>query len=634
MVGMVNKFINIFWNICEKPVRFNSRTKYDLELDSYLVNYSGDECIIEKLSTNLRRIRMESIGLFEEVKEKNKDDIENFLKVEFARKCSAYEKKRRKNKDLPTIEEIFTKVDLTLLLQLSIFDIVDKYLLALEMKEQEPLSPIDYYPEARKLNRHFIIHVGGTNTGKTYHSIKRLKEVWSGVYLGPLRLLAFEVQENLMSAGVKCSMVTGEERKIIQGANHISSTVEMLNLKEHYDVAVIDECQMIADKWRGGHWVKAILGVLSEEVHLCTAPEALDLLKELIELCEDTYEVVEHKRTVPLVFKGLSKNFDFKKDVRKGDALVVFSRKSVLRLAAELENAGKKASVIYGALPYDTRKLQMERFLNGETEVVVATDAIGMGLNLPIKRIIFMEGDKFDGETRRRLEPEEIKQIAGRAGRMGMYDIGIVSSFECKDLIKESLNFEIPQIRQCYLNFPEKLLDLNADIESILQRWYAQNTNSFFYKQEISELMTSLEYLKKLDMSKYEKHQVCTIAFDEDIQDLRNLWYHYCQQYLNGEPLDKPEVVDKDLFKMEISYKALDLYYGFAQKMHLPFDEDWVYYTKLDLSYRINQEILKTLKTNHKKCRRCGRNLPWNFTFNICQECFDALNKKRNKFYS
>ena len=245
-----------------------------------------------------------------------------------------------------------------------------------------------------------------------------------------------------------------------------------------------------------------------------------------------------------------------------------------------------------------------------------------------------MEGDKFDGETRRRLEPEEIKQIAGRAGRMGMYDIGIVSSFECKDLIKESLNFEIPQIRQCYLNFPEKLLDLNADIESILQRWYAQNTNSFFYKQEISELMTSLEYLKKLDMSKYEKYQVCTIAFDEDIQDLRNLWYHYCQQYLNGESLDKPEVVDKDLFKMEISYKALDLYYGFAQKMHLPFDEDWVYYTKLDLSYRINQEILKTLKTNHKKCRRCGRNLPWNFTFNICQECFDTLNKKRNKFYS
>ena len=76
---MVNKFINIFWNICEKPVRFNSRTKYDLELDSYLVNYSGDECIIEKLSTNLRRIRMESIGLFEEVKEKNKDDIEKFL---------------------------------------------------------------------------------------------------------------------------------------------------------------------------------------------------------------------------------------------------------------------------------------------------------------------------------------------------------------------------------------------------------------------------------------------------------------------------------------------------------------------------------------------------------------------------
>ena len=83
---------------------------------------------------------------------------------------------------------------------------------------------------------------------------------------------------------------------------------------------------------------------------------------------------------------------------------------------------------------------------------------------------------------------------------------------------------------------------------------------------------------------------------------------------------------------MEISYKALDLYYGFAQKMHLSFDEDWVYYTKLDLSYRINQEILKTLKTNQKKCRRCGRNLPWNFTFNICEECFDSLNRRRYRY--
>ncbi len=630
---MVNKFLNVFWNICEKPVKFNSRTRYDLELDSYLNLADTNECAIEHLSVNLRRIRMESVGLYEEVKEKNKEQIEVFLKKEFARKCKIYEKKRLKNKDLPTIADIFSKVDLSLLLQLSIFEIVDKYLLALEMKEQEPLSPIDYYPEARKLHRHFIIHVGGTNTGKTYHSIKRLKEVYSGVYLGPLRLLAFEIQENLTAAGIKCSMVTGEERKIVVGASHISSTVEMLNLKEYYDVAVIDECQMISDKWRGGHWVKAILGVLSEEVHLCTAPEALDLLKSLIELCGDSYEVIEHKRTVPLVFKGLSKNFDLKRDVCKGDALVVFSRKSVLRIAAELEKVGRKASVIYGALPYDTRKLQMERFLTGETEVVVATDAIGMGLNLPIKRIIFMEGDKFDGESRRRLEPEEIKQIAGRAGRMGMYDIGIVSSFECKELIKESLDFEIPQIKQCYLNFPEKLLDLNADIESILRRWYAQNTNSFFYKQEISELLTSLEYLSKLDMSKYEKYQVCTIAFDEDIQDLRNLWYQYCIQYLKGEPLDKPVIEDKDLFRMEISYKALDLYYGFSQKMHLPFDEDWVYYTKLDLSYRINQEILRTLRTNHKKCRRCGKNLPWNFSFNICEECFDTLNMKRKKFY-
>ena len=625
--GNIKILIDSFWKLSEKPVKFNKDTKYTLKLEKFLSNFDN-ESSIELLCLNLRRIRMESVGLFEEIKEKYKDEIEEYLVHIYDRKSKIYNNKRKKLKELPKINEIFHKVDISLLFHLSILDIVNKYFLPLEMKENASVSPKDYYPEARKLHRHFILHVGGTNTGKTYSSLQRLKEVSSGVYLGPLRLLAFEVQENLISSGVKCSLVTGEERKIVEGAYHVASTVEMLNLSQHYEVAVIDECQMMADKWRGGHWVKAILGVLSEEVHLCLAPEALELAIKLIEDCGDDFEVIHHERTTPLRFVGLNEEFNFKRDICKGDALIVFSRKSVLRLAAELERQGIKVSVIYGALPYDTRKLQMERFLSGESEVVVATDAIGMGLNLPIKRIVFMETDKFDGETRRRLEPGEIKQIAGRAGRMGMYDEGIVSSFECKNIIEKSLNYKIPQIKHCYLNFPENLLDVNADIESILKRWYAEPTNSYFYKQEISEILVSLEYLHRLKLSKYEKYQLCTIAFDENIQELRSLWLHYCKQYISCEELDKPEIAEHDLYKMEVSYKALDLYYGFAQKMGMKIDENWVYYIKLDLSYRINQEILKTLKEKGKKCRHCGKELPWNFNFNICEDCYEKLSFK------
>lgn len=624
--GNIKILIDSFWKLSEKPVKMNKNTKYSLDL-SDLLKDTESENGIDILCLNLRRIRMDSLGMYEEVKTKNQTDIENYLVYTYDKKSKKYNNRRKKFKELPKIAEIFHKVDISLMFTLSIADIVDKFFLPLEMKENAPISPIDYYPEARKLNRHFILHVGGTNTGKTYNSLQRLKEVSSGVYLGPLRLLAFEVQENLMSAGVKCSLVTGEERKIVEGAYHVASTVEMLNLSQHYEVAVIDECQMMADKWRGGHWVKAILGVLSEEVHLCMAPEAVDLTIELIKSCNDTYEIINHERKTPLKFVGLSEDFNFQRDVCKGDALIVFSRKSVLRLAAELERKGIKVSVIYGALPYDTRKLQMERFLSGESEVVVATDAIGMGLNLPIKRIVFMETDKFDGETRRRLQVSEIKQIAGRAGRYGMYDEGIVSSFEAKKSIKGALTAEIPQIKQCYLNFPENLLDLNADIESILKRWYAEPTNTYYYKQDISEIIASLEYLKRMKMSKYEKYQVCTIAFDGDIREIRNLWYDYCNAYVDGLELEKPRISEGDLYKMEISYKALDLYYSFSQKMGMKIDEDWVYYTKLDLSYRINQQILKELKEKGRKCRRCGKDLPWNFNFNICEDCYEEMNK-------
>lgn len=132
-----------------------------------------------------------------------------------------------------------------------------------------------------------------------------------------------------------------------------------------------------------------------EKNHVCMAPDALDIIKQIVYACGDTYEIVNHKREIPLVFEREA--FSYPGSVRPHDALITFSRKAVLQTAAELESEGYRPSVIYGALPYSVRKEEMRKFYDGETDLVVATDAIGMGINLPIERIVFLQDEKYDG---------------------------------------------------------------------------------------------------------------------------------------------------------------------------------------------------------------------------------------------
>ncbi|MBQ8062901.1 MAG: hypothetical protein IJ230_03080, partial [Clostridia bacterium] len=152
------------------------------------------------------------------------------------------------------------------------------------MLREIPENYIDLYPLARRMDRHFIIHAGPTNSGKTYQAIEALKRAETGVYLGPLRLLAYEQFEKLNLDLCPCNLLTGEETINVPGAKHQASTVEMLDLSKIYDCAVIDEAQMITDKDRGGAWTTAVLGVCAEEVHLCCALNAVELLCNLIEV--------------------------------------------------------------------------------------------------------------------------------------------------------------------------------------------------------------------------------------------------------------------------------------------------------------------------------------------------------------
>ncbi|MGL5352331.1 MAG: helicase-related protein, partial [Clostridium sp.] len=268
-------------------------------------------------------------------------------------------------------------------------------LIAKEFEENFPKNPKDEYREARFTKRKFYIHLGDTNTGKTYNAIERLKTAKCGIYLSPLRILALENYERMNREGVICDLLTGEEEIITMGSTHTSCTVEKLNIKKDYEIAVIDEIQMIGDSQRGDAWTRALLGIRCREVHLCGALNSKDLLIKILEDCKEEYELIEYRRQIPLQVDHKPFNF---KEAEVGDAIVVFSKKRVLEIAENYSKEGIKASVIYGDLQPEVRRNQYDKFINKETKILVTTDAIGMGVNLPIKRIIFLSTKKFDGE--------------------------------------------------------------------------------------------------------------------------------------------------------------------------------------------------------------------------------------------
>lgn len=485
-----------------------------------------------------------------------------------------------------------------------------------------PVNPIDAYPEARALKRHFILHVGATNTGKTYQSLQRLKEARHGVYLSPLRLLALEVQERFLMEDVMCSMTTGEEEDIVPGATIMSCTVEKLCIEEVFDVAVVDECQMINDRDRGYAWTRAILGIMCPEIHLCMAPEAEDIICKMIEECGDTYEVHKHVRDTELVFQ--KKMFQVEKHLEPGDALIVFSKRKVLALASYLQGIGVKVSVIYGALPYQSRKEQVRLFLEGETQIVVATDAIGMGMNLPIKRVILMESSKFDGVDYRDLEGPEVKQIGGRAGRKGMYDIGYVASAEDPEVIEELLKEKTPPISVIHLGVPDEIINIKQRLDDILLTWNAMPVSGIYERRDISrevELFRML-YDRIPDLDNRDYYDCITIPFAETPEVTRQ-WLVYCISFFTqGEDsLYFPSRHPKNLDEYEEYYKILDLYYQFCNRFNIPYEQELLKETKSEVAKAICDILMDNLKKYGKKCKRCGKELAWNYPYNLCERC-------------
>ena len=507
----------------------------------------------------------------------------------------------------------------------------------IEKKEEIQDTVIDDPFQSAKISlsgihfgRTFHIHVGDTNTGKTYSGMKALKEAKTGVYLSPLRLLALEKQDELNKAGCICSMITGEEESILPFSTHMSSTIELLDPTKEYDVAVIDECQMINDKNRGQFWTKAILEVRAHDIYLCTAPEALTLLKEILSQANEKFDIVHHERNTPLIVE--TKPYSIPSSIEKGDAIIVFSRKAVLTLANELRGYGYHVSTIYGALPYTTRKLQMDSFISGQTDVLVATDAIGMGLNLPIKRIIFSTIEKFDGESMRTLYQSEIKQIAGRAGRYGIFPKGYVAAMDTKTLgiIKESLQTATADIVNAYIGFSKNIVDIQDDLFYTVALWREIPTVNPFIKIDVSRILSREVYITEFadKLSKKEIYSLLNIPFNEKSKVVEELFLKYisfyisCRDYLKKYPisLEFPQLQGQGLLDHEDYYSCLDLYYSFSRNFGFAIDTKKLLFHKEKTAQVINKMLSSSNEQN--PCRICGAPLPWNHKYTICDKCY------------
>ncbi|MGU8989186.1 helicase-related protein [Clostridium perfringens] len=500
-----------------------------------------------------------------------------------------------------------------------------------QLKETLSENPKDDFPLARNIKRHFIINVGGTNTGKTYSAIEKLKASSNGVYLAPLRLLALEIQEKLNACDIPCSLFTGEEEDIRLNACHMSMTIEKCDFSKRYDVCVIDECQMIGDTQRGYAWTNAILGVYCKEVHLCTAPEGLDIILKLINECGDSYEIINHTRLTPLVIEESQYQLPNKYNhgsLQEGDALIVFSKKQVLAISSQLKSKGINASVIYGALPYKSRKKQFELFLNKTNSVVVCTDAIGMGVNLPIKRVVFLEDKKFDGKTFRGINSAEVKQIAGRAGRRGLYDKGFVNALSGKKNIRKLLNQNTPNINYAYLLPPKTIIDISGPLDETIKMWNKINLPSLYKKGDTSRLLDMLNRLQsyKSKLSKEELYNAITLPFDEKQNELMTQFKSYLNCYVKKDVyLSKPSCpISPTLDDLELYYKKLDLYYAFSKKFCMRIDSDWLSEEKDKTSNNINNLIINNIDKLKKKCPQCGKKLDFTWQHKLCDNCFRA----------
>ncbi|MGW8170514.1 MAG: SUV3 family DEAD/DEAH box RNA helicase [Stutzerimonas stutzeri] len=478
------------------------------------------------------------------------------------------------------------------------------------------------YP-ARRLTRRWIALLGPTNSGKTHRSIEAMAAAEHAIYLSPLRLMALENQERIESMGVPCSLVTGEEEIIREGATHFCCTVEEFARfrHQHWDVVVVDEVQMMADPQRGWAWVDALVSAHTPKL-MMTGPALIEpSLRTLCELCEDQLQVQRTKRLSPV---EVAKHATTLERLEPGSLLVAFSRKLVLELKGMLESAGKSVSVVYGALSPEVRREQARRFREGEADIMVATDAVGMGLNLPAHTLCFYTDEKFDGIQNRQLKVQEVKQIGGRAGRFGHHDRGEITALAPQTLksIRRLFNSPDAPVDLSQFQVRPSIDHLSAISElmgepSLLRSWLTFNRNINYGEAFVSVLPDELaEWIELIDDPKIPLWLRWTFActpirggFDSPASQHAQRWI---KRVAEGHAIPMPRLLlGADLASLESTLHVVETYLHLARSLpeHFPEHDDGEEARKL-LNDAITRELSRQRKPRAAKRgggRKAGR---------------------------
>jgi len=472
------------------------------------------------------------------------------------------------------------------------------------------------YP-ARRLTRRWTALLGPTNSGKTHRSIEAMAAAEHGIYLSPLRLMALENQERIETMGVPCSLVTGEEEIIREGATHFCCTVEEFARfrHQHWDVVVVDEVQMMADSQRGWAWVDALVSAHTPQL-MMTGPALIEpSLRTLCDLCEDKLVVQRTKRLSPV---EVARHATTLERLEPGSLLVAFSRKLVLELKGMLESAGKSVSVVYGALSPEVRREQARRFREGEADIMVATDAVGMGLNLPAHTLCFYTDEKFDGIQNRQLKVQEVKQIGGRAGRFGHHDSGEITALDPQTLKSIRRLFNSPDAPVALIQFQVRpsIDHLSAISElmgepSLLRSWLTFNRNINYGEAFVSVLPDELaEWIELIDDPKIPLWLRWTFActpirggFDSPASQHAQRWI---KRVAEGHAIPMPKLLlGSDLSSLESTLHVVETYLHLARSLpeHFPEHDDGEDARKL-LNDAITRELSRQRKP--RAARRGG----------------------------
>ena len=483
----------------------------------------------------------------------------------------------------------------------------------------------------------YIIHCGATNSGKTYNALMALKQKETGVYLAPLRLLAWEIYDKLIADGYSCDLITGEEQIVgPQGSRFTSSTIEMLDCNKAYDIAVIDEAFMVGDRERGKAWTKAILDVKAEEVHIIVNPEALQVVQGLLTLTGRKYEVKKYEMLSK--FRFAEHPVFFTKSIDKGGVFITFSRVNVLIAKMQFRELGLNAGVLYGNLPPEVKRTQIQGFINGEFDVMVCTDVIGMGLNLPCNYLVFLDIEKYDGVASRQLSPTEVRQIAGRTGRYGL------SADDC--FVSANGDYKLRRVRELYAipdNVHKAYVGFDFEMFSSFPVGMSINdrVSAFQNIQFIPEKLRSMVFRESVARYFEIASLVDKKAFTLDVKwilltaPIKNNNKTYFSSIVAEYARDGIMRIPKtgqlyDIKEYEDKISEIELYLNLSRSLnHQTNEKVYIREQKELLVNRLSEMLLDKKLAAGKKCKLCSTMLELTYPYPYCGTCYNERVRRR-----